>query len=160
MSPTKSKPTPPAPFTGRRLLVLMLGVFAIVLGANFTMAYFARESFTGVTSPKAYEEGLAYNQALKSKATLEAQGLTLHRTETAEALVYHIGLTTPAPLANATLTFTRPLGELAAQTVTCTVQDTTLTCPKPVLAQGQWHLTLSMQMGAEGVSLQETWMHP
>lgn len=44
----------PRPFTGRRLAFMLLGMFAVVAGVNFTMATLARRTFSGAVIANGY----------------------------------------------------------------------------------------------------------
>ena len=52
--------------------------FAVVLIANGTMLYFATSTFSGLSTTKAYLEGLAYNQKVAAEEAQEALGWTWH----------------------------------------------------------------------------------
>lgn len=54
--------------TGRHVLLLMLGFFAAVIGANGVMVAVAIDTFAGVEEDGAYLKGLAYNERLAQKA--------------------------------------------------------------------------------------------
>lgn len=54
--------------TGRHVLLAMLGLFGVVIAVNALFVYLALTSFTGVTSAKPYQEGLAYNEVLAARA--------------------------------------------------------------------------------------------
>jgi nitrogen fixation protein FixH len=59
--------------TGRHVLWLMLGFFAVIVMADATMIYQALSTFGGVDNPSAYRDGLAYNARI---ARAERQLLT------------------------------------------------------------------------------------
>lgn len=54
--------------TGRHVLLTMLGLFGVVIGVNALFVYLALDSFTGVTTARPYQEGLAYNEVLAARA--------------------------------------------------------------------------------------------
>lgn len=43
---------------------IFVGAFALVIGVNMTLAWFATSTFTGLETEGAYDKGLAYNQNL------------------------------------------------------------------------------------------------
>ena len=64
----------PKPLTGTAVLLMVLGFFAIVIGANMIMAYDAITTFSGLQSPKPYENGLAFNREIaRAKAQSDRQ---------------------------------------------------------------------------------------
>lgn len=63
--------------TGRQVLVVTLGFFALVLGANVTMAMLALQTFTGSDEDDAYRKGLAFNETLDRRHTQLADGVIM-----------------------------------------------------------------------------------
>ena len=53
--------------TGKHVLLGMLGLFGIVIAVNLVFVTLAVGTFTGVTTAKPYQEGLAYNQVLAAR---------------------------------------------------------------------------------------------
>jgi nitrogen fixation protein FixH len=53
-------------FTGRHLLIILIGFFGAVLAINGIFAYLAVSTYRGVDSPSAYEDGLHYNQRIEA----------------------------------------------------------------------------------------------
>ncbi|MBI3446865.1 MAG: FixH family protein [Magnetospirillum sp.] len=53
---------------------IFVGGFMVVLMVNFTMAYFANSTFSGLSTDHAYEKGLAYNQTLAAAQKQEEMG--------------------------------------------------------------------------------------
>ncbi|MDO8606921.1 MAG: FixH family protein [Phaeospirillum sp.] len=51
--------------------------FVVVLLVNFTMAYFANSTFSGLATDRAYEKGLAYNQTLEAARKQDELGWTV-----------------------------------------------------------------------------------
>lgn len=158
------KNTPhPKPFTGQSLLVLLLIIFSAIVAANVALIYFANRSFTGVTNPRAYEEGLAYNTILQAKQNQAELGLNLTRTVDPSNTVLIYTLTTPqgpATPTSATLTFARPMGEYPSQHSPCTLTQP-LRCPVPQgLAQGKWQVQMDMQLPTGPVTFTDDWMTP
>ncbi|GAB5469950.1 MAG: FixH family protein [Rhodospirillales bacterium] len=65
---------PVRPFTGRHLLYALLGFFGVMLIANVIFVWLALDTFTGVASKTAYQDGLAYNERLEAAAEQQARG--------------------------------------------------------------------------------------
>lgn len=53
---------------------IFVGGFMVVLAVNFTMAYFANSTFSGISTERPYEKGLAFNQTLEAARKQEALG--------------------------------------------------------------------------------------
>lgn len=60
--------------TGRHVLVGLLGFFGLVIGVDVVFTVLAVRSDPGATSLTAYEDGLAYNATLETRAAQAALG--------------------------------------------------------------------------------------
>lgn len=79
--------TAPKPFTGRRMLAVMLGFFGVVIGVNAALAIFSSTSWTGLVVKNSYVASQHFNeylararrqQALGWRSTLGYAGGALH----------------------------------------------------------------------------------
>lgn len=70
--------------TGRHVLAMIAGGFAVVLLANGALAYFAFTSFSGLSTEDAYRKGLAYNRTLEQAAAQRALGWRVEVTGSLE----------------------------------------------------------------------------
>ncbi len=98
----------------RKLLVILLTVFAVVMSVNIVMVWFAITSNTGVVTENAYEEGLAYNKTLAEQAREAGLGWSVVRNvaDFPVRLVYALSDARGAPLGGAWVRVkaTRPMG--------------------------------------------------
>jgi nitrogen fixation protein FixH len=62
------------PFTGRHMLIAMLGFFGIVIAVNFTMAWFASSTFGGTVVDNSYVASQKFNGWLKDSRDQEKLG--------------------------------------------------------------------------------------
>lgn len=62
------------PLTGRHVLYVLLGMFAVIAFVNGVFIYLALSSHPGVIEEDAYRKGLAYNDALDKAASQKALG--------------------------------------------------------------------------------------
>lgn len=60
--------------TGRSVFLVFVAFFGVMLLANGALIVTALESWSGVTGPKPYERGLAYNRALDAARAQAALG--------------------------------------------------------------------------------------
>lgn len=99
----------------RKLLVILLTVFAVVMSVNIVMVWFAVKSNTGIVSENAYEEGLAYNKTLAEQAREAGLGWSVVRNvaDFPVRLVYALSDARGAPLGGAWVRVkaTRPIGD-------------------------------------------------
>lgn len=133
----------------RKTLFIMLSVFAVVLGVNGIMIWLAITSSNGVVSPKAYEEGLAYNATISAHEAQRQLGWKVVRVQTdfPNALTYTLTDVNQQPLTTATVqaTLQRPLAD--ATPTTLTLPETTpgtYAVPTPWPAKGQWDVNLTI----------------
>ncbi|MEP0340040.1 MAG: FixH family protein [Alphaproteobacteria bacterium] len=97
-------PSATRPITGKMVLIWIVAFFAVIIAVNLTFVYFALDSWPGLTTQKAYEEGVAYNKTLESAARQDAMGWRSHVA---------LGPSTPKGTRMLTLTMTGPDGPLA-----------------------------------------------
>jgi nitrogen fixation protein FixH len=99
----------------RKLLVILLTVFAVVMAVNIVMVWFAVESNTGIVSENAYEEGLAYNKTLAEQAREAGLGWSVVRNvaDFPVRLVYALSDERGMPLGGAWVRVkaSRPVGQ-------------------------------------------------
>ncbi|PIW26626.1 MAG: hypothetical protein COW30_14050 [Rhodospirillales bacterium CG15_BIG_FIL_POST_REV_8_21_14_020_66_15] len=94
----------PRPITGRTVLIWAVSFFGVIVAVNLSFVYFALDSWPGLTTQKAYEEGLAYNKTLEGAARQDAMGWRSH---------VGLGAATPKGTRVLSLTMTGPHGPLA-----------------------------------------------
>ncbi len=94
---------------------MFVGAFAVVAAVNGVMIAFALETFSGVTTEQAYEEGLAYNKTLAAAHAQEKLGWKLAidldaRSRNDARLAVSLSDRTGAPLTGAEIIarFVRP----------------------------------------------------
>jgi nitrogen fixation protein FixH len=58
--------------TGLHVLALILGFFGVTIGVNAVFITYAYSTFTGEDVPRAYLQGLAYNQTLNERSAQNA----------------------------------------------------------------------------------------
>jgi nitrogen fixation protein FixH len=63
-------------FTGRHLLIILIGFFGVVLAINGIFAYLAVSTYRGVDSSTAYQDGLHYNQRIEAAHRQAGLGLS------------------------------------------------------------------------------------
>lgn len=63
-------------WTGRHVLWLVLGFFAVVLAVNGALVVFALSSWSGLATENAYLKGLKYNDTIAAAREQEALGWT------------------------------------------------------------------------------------
>ncbi len=70
------------PLTGRRVLMMLLAFFGVMLGANFIMARMAIKTFSGIDENHPYDAGIAYNKEIAAARAQGELGWTVDLTRT------------------------------------------------------------------------------
>ncbi|MBJ3777485.1 FixH family protein [Acuticoccus mangrovi] len=68
-------------FTGRHMLIIMLTGFGIVIAVNFTMAYLASASWTGLVAKNGYVASIDFAREKAAQRQAEALGWDIAVTE-------------------------------------------------------------------------------
>lgn len=77
VSDPMSQPPKGKPITGRTVLIWLVGFFSVIFVANAILIQLALDSFPGLTSDSAYEDGLAYNSKLAAARDQEMLGWSI-----------------------------------------------------------------------------------
>lgn len=64
------------PITGRHVLIMMVGFFAVTIGVNAVFITQAFRTFRGEDVPRSYVQGIAYNETLAAREAQAALGWT------------------------------------------------------------------------------------
>ncbi len=56
---------------------IFVAFFLVVMGVNFTMAYFATSTFSGLATERPYEKGLAFNVSIEEARKQDDMGWTV-----------------------------------------------------------------------------------
>ncbi len=66
----------PREFTGRHMLIITVSFFAVVIAVNFTLAYFAESSWTGLVVENSYVASQEFNEKAREGREQAALGWT------------------------------------------------------------------------------------
>ncbi len=141
-------------FTGRDMLLVMVGFFGLVIGVNFTMAFLASDSFGGTVVANSYVASQKYNgwlQAARDQKALPWQA------EQALAADRHVLLhVTGDGSFVASGTAQHPLGRAGDVPLSFVARaDGTLRSTTP-LPPGRWQVRTSVQRGSDVLRLAGT----
>jgi nitrogen fixation protein FixH len=140
------------PFTGRDMAFVIVGFFGLVVAVNFTMAWFARDSFGGLVVDNAYVASQKYNGWLAAARDQERlpwqaeQGLGADRHVT-------LSLKGAGGSFTATAVAEHPLGRAPDLALAfATGADGTLRSTE-ALPPGRWNVRTTVNRGSETVRL-------
>lgn len=135
--------------TGRKVLLGMIGFFGVIFAVNGVFLYFAMKSWPGLTTDKAYVEGIEYNQVLEAAEQQQALGWISaieYRTVDGHGVI-RVLLSDrdlqPIDGAEPYITLTRPVGSDTSMTVSAiAVEPGIYDAILPALNDGRWRVTV------------------
>lgn len=139
-------------FTGRHMALAMVGFFGLVVAVNFTMAWFARDSFGGLVVDNAYVASQKYNGWL---AEARAQDALPWRAEQGLAADRHVTLALhgSAGSFSATAVAEHPLGRAPDLALRFAAGADGSLRSTEALPPGRWNVRTTVNRGNETVRL-------
>ena len=141
------------PFTGRHMLLIMLGFFAVVLTANMTMVYFASHSWSGLVVKNSYVASQEFNETtdkMMANAAVDVLPALAY-----EAGILRVKLQTKAGQAvaagNVKLALGRPSNESEDKLIDLAVSGSGLYETSQILGPGRWTGTISADVPGHGI---------
>ncbi len=143
-----------ARLTGKHILLILLGAFAVIGAVNATFIYFALSTGPGEERGASYEVGLRYNNILSEERTQNALQWH-HQSQIAEGARLRVSITdnagAPVPGLAVTGTFDRPAADnadrgLAFKEVDAGLYEATLGQIRP----GSWVLSFTAEKARPG----------
>lgn len=100
-------------FTGRHMLAVMLAFFGVIIAVNFTMAYLATSSWSGLVVENTYVASQEFNGKSATIRAILASGIKGDTTVTPGKVSYRLTLPGDVPVIadRVTLHFKRPVGD-------------------------------------------------
>jgi len=100
-------------FTGKHMLAIMLAFFGVVISVNFTMAWFANSSWSGLVVENTYVASQEFNGKAAALKAMAASGIAGTLSVRGDVVDYDIRNRdgSPAAVDDVTLTFRRPVGD-------------------------------------------------
>jgi nitrogen fixation protein FixH len=144
------RPTGPI-LTGRRVLLMLLAFFGVMLLVNFIMATYAVKTFSGLDSDNPYDSGLAYNKEVAAARAQAALGWTVDLTRTPDGAATQLTATVkdklgqPVAGLDATLHFYYPsTRKLDREVVASPIADGVY-AGAATLPRGRWEVELDLK---------------
>lgn len=99
-------------FTGRHMLLVTSAFFAVVIGVNVTMAWFASSSWSGLVVENTYVASQEFNRKAEVMKAMSASGITGSISIKGDAIRYDIRNKdgSPTMVDDVTANFKRPVG--------------------------------------------------
>lgn len=128
------------PFTGYHMLAWIITFFAIVIGVNITMAYYANSTWSGLVVENSYVASQEFNGKLADVAAQDALGWQGKLSATSGIIAFALTARDGSVVAanSVNVTMRRPVTDTADFTLALTkAQDGTWSAPH-ALADGSW----------------------
>lgn len=137
---TETQMTEPKPFTGRKMLLLIVSFFAVVIAANATMATFSGLTWTGLVVENTYVESNAFKQKQKAWRSEVAAGWQSRLAYTGNQLTFGVkdGAGNAVALKNVTVHLNRPIGTHGDRILTLKPQEDGSYAVPQTLDPGGW----------------------
>ena len=105
--------TRPQGFTGRHMLLATCTFFAVIIGVNVTMAWFASSSWSGLVVENTYVASQEFNRKADAMKAMAASGIVGKLSLVENVIHYDIRNRdrTPAVVDDVTANFKRPVGD-------------------------------------------------
>ncbi len=144
--------------TGRKVLAMVLAFFAVVIGANLTMARFAVQTFRGVTNSHAYTDGLAYNKEIEAAHAQDALGWRVNgavaRVSPGRSRITVTQATAegrPTEAAQIDVKFQHPVDRARDKSLALTMEQPGQYTGEIEIAPGHWGLSLRVSQNGQVV---------
>ncbi len=134
------------PFTGRKMALLLVSFFAVVVGVNMLMARLASATFGGVVVDNSYVASQEFNGWLKQAKVEKALGWkrVIARDAANRAIITVIdSADQPIAAAKVTAVAQHPLGQ--RPTTALALQETAPGVYSAALEQGRWRLNVMVE---------------
>ncbi|CAN7721228.1 FixH family protein [Mesorhizobium amorphae] len=136
-------------FTGRHMLLTILGFFGVIIAVNLTMATLARTSWTGLVVENTYVASQQFNRKAEEGRAQAALGwtgkLTIARGEVRYSLSDSTGK--PVPLHGVKILFRHPAYEAGDKAVTLALVSDQEFAARDVPRDGVWIVEVDADAG-------------
>ena len=136
-------------FTGRHMLSIMLGFFAVIVAVNVTMATLAARTFGGKVVDNSYVAGQRFNGWLAAARAQERLGWTTSLALDAERRVTLVAATAAGPLAGAEVSAIarHPVGRAADLALSFRADRAGRYVSTAALPRGRWLVHVEVARG-------------
>lgn len=137
-------------FTGKHMLMSIVAFFAVIFGVNFTMAYLANSTWSGLVVANGYVASQSFDKDLARQRAQEALGWTvaLSHAEGRIRITFADAEKTKIEGLSITGKLERPVTDKEDQVLTFTSMGSGVYTAPAVLAPGVWEVEIEAKSGA------------
>lgn len=131
-------------FTGWHFLAIMIAFFGVVISVNFTMAYYASHSWSGLVADDTFKASQQFNAKAEHMREMAATGIRGELTANHEGIRYVLTHPQrgPVPADEVVASFHRPVGTLQDFTVTLKHEGDGVFTTNHEVLPGEWIVDL------------------
>jgi nitrogen fixation protein FixH len=135
-------------FTGFHMLMIMLAFFGTIISVNFTMAYLASSSWSGLVVENTYVASQQFNGKAAEARRLAATGITGSLTLGKDSIRYQLShpQTGPIEADEVEVVFKRPVGEHQDFPLRLTETENGVFTGTHSVAKGQWIIDITSKL--------------
>lgn len=143
----------PREFTGRHMLAITLGFFAVIIGVNFIMAYLANSTWSGLVVANGYVASQSFNADEAIAKAQQARGWQVELSHQAETIALSFRDHSFAPLNGMKVTgqARRPASEREDMALSFAESAQGNYAAHASLAPGLWEIAVAASSGGETV---------
>lgn len=138
-------------FTGWHMLAIMLAFFGTIIAVNFTMAYFATSSWSGLVVKNTYVASQQFNGKTAAIREMLATGIAGDLSVDAKGMRYHLTLPGNKPVIADAVTahFKRPVGVAQDFELQLTPAGDGLYLAEKAILPGSWIVEMQATKGGK-----------
>lgn len=138
-------------FTGWHMLGTMVAFFGTIIAVNFTMAFYAADSWSGLVVANSYVASQEFNEKAEAGKQQAALGWQVKATIENGDFIYSITDKTgaPVPVNSGTVEFKHPVGDVHDVKSALGVRGAGLLGAPLDLADGSWIMEINADAGLE-----------
>lgn len=141
------------PFTGRHMLGVMVLFFGVIIAVNFTMAYFAGSTWSGLIVKNTYVASQRFDEDVTEVERMKAKGWVSQLNVSGDTVSYTLTNALGGAIAadSVSASFTRPVGVEEDKVITLVRSQNGSYVASHDLSAGQWLVKVTALKGEERI---------
>jgi nitrogen fixation protein FixH len=140
-----ARPPGPREFTGRHMLIIMVAFFGVIVAVNFTMAWLAGRSWTGLVVKNSYVASQDFNEKLRMAREQNTRGWRTNLTYKKGVFRFRLAdrKSQPLDVASLVLSVGRPATEAEDRIIALRQVEQGTYVAERRLAPGLWDIVIA-----------------
>ncbi len=138
-------------FTGRHMLIVVVSFFAVVIGVNMVLVYYANSSWSGLVVPNTYVASQHFDDDVAAQKAMQAKGWVSTLDAGSGRIAYKLADASGSPVGadEVVLSFQRPVSESEDRVVHLQMGQTGYFEAPSDLGTGQWVVRVEVMSDGE-----------